>query len=71
MECEHMDKMIPVMMMVGKSERFRQMVLSEFGIDAAKKEEYIRWIGRSRRMYGEDMTNGLGVWDLIVRQVCI
>jgi superfamily II DNA/RNA helicase len=69
--CEHMDKVIPVMMMVGLSKRLRQIVLEEFEIDVAEKGEYVRWIGRSRRIYGEDMTNGLGVWDLIVRKICV
>jgi superfamily II DNA helicase RecQ len=69
--CMYMDKVIPVMMMVGRSERLRRIVKREFDIDAAEEEGYIGWIGRSRRMYGADMTNGLGVWDLIVREVCV
>jgi hypothetical protein len=68
--CEYIDKVLPVMMMVGRSERLRDMVWGEFEIDAADSEGYIKWIGRSRRMYGEEMTNGLGAWDLIVREVC-
>jgi hypothetical protein len=68
--CEYMDKVMPVMMMVGRSERLRNMAWAEFEIDAADEEGYIKWIGRSRRMYGEDMTNGLAVWDLIIREVC-
>jgi hypothetical protein len=47
-----------VWMVVGKSERLKEMVLEE------------EWIGRTRRMYEEDMTNGLAVWDLIIRRVC-
>ena len=61
---------MPVMMMIGRSERLKRMVLEEFGMDAGDEGEYVEWIGRSRRMYEEDMTNGLAVWDLIVRQVC-
>jgi hypothetical protein len=69
-ECEDKDKVIPVMMMVGRSKRLKRMVLEEFEIDAGDEDEYVEWIGRSRRMYEEDMTNGLAVWDLIIRQVC-
>jgi superfamily II DNA helicase RecQ len=69
-ECSDKDKVMPVMMMVGRSEGLKRMILKEFGIDAEDESEYVEWIGRSRRMYEEDMTNGLAVWDLIVRQVC-
>jgi reverse gyrase len=65
-ECENKDIVIPVMMMVGKSERLKEMVLEEFEVDAGDKDGYIEWIGRTRRMYEEDMTNGLAVWDLII-----
>ena len=72
--CEYMNQVIPVMMMVGKSSRLRELVKEEFGIEAMGGSEgegrYVEWIGRSRRMYGENMTNGLAVWDLIVRRVC-
>lgn len=69
-ECEDKDKAMPVMMMVGRSERLRRMVFEEFEIDAGDEGGYVEWIGRSRRMYEEDMTNGLAVWDLIIRQIC-
>ena len=69
-ECEDKDKVMPVVMMVGRSGRLKRMVLEEFKIDAGDENEYVEWIGRSRRMYEEDMTNGLAVWDLIIRQVC-
>jgi len=69
-ECEDKDKVMPVVMMVGRSERLKRMVLEEFEIDAGDENGYVEWIGRSRRMYEEDMTNGLAVWDLIIRQVC-
>jgi hypothetical protein len=69
-ECEYIDKVMPVIMIVGRSERLRDIVWAEFEIDAADEEKYIKWIGRSRRIYGEEMTNGLAVWDLIVREVC-
>jgi hypothetical protein len=65
-----MDKVMPVMMMVGRSGRLSELVWKEFEIDVRKEEEYIRWIGRRRRIHGEEMTNGLGVWDLIVREAC-
>ena len=47
------------------------MVMEEFDIDAAEDEDkYIEWICRTRRLYGAEMTNGIAVWDLIVRQLC-
>jgi superfamily II DNA helicase RecQ len=69
-ECSDKDKVMPVVMMVERSGRLKRMVLEEFGIDAGDSDRYVEWIGRSRRMYSEDMTNGLAVWDLIIRQVC-
>ena len=59
------------MMVVGRSARLRRMVMEEFDIDAAEDEDkYIEWICRTRRLYGAEMTNGIAVWDLIVRQLC-
>lgn len=57
-------------MMVERSRRLRDLVFQEFGSDAEKEGEYRAWIKRPRRMYDEDMTNALAVWDLIIRQVC-
>ena len=68
--CEYMNKVIPVMMMVGRSRRLSELIWQEFEIDVRAEDEYIKWIGRSRRMYEEEMTNGLAVWDLIVCKVC-
>jgi hypothetical protein len=67
---KYIDLVMPVMVMVGRSRRLREMVLKEFEINVADEEGYIKWIGRSRRMYGKEMTNRLAVWDLIVREVC-
>jgi hypothetical protein len=64
-ECEDRDKVLPVVMMVGKSSRLRQLVWEELGVDAADGVKYVEWIGRSRRIYEEEMTDGLEGWDLI------
>ena len=66
-DCEHIDKVMPVMMMVWQSGTLRGMVQEAFKVEFTSDETYIRWIGRSRRIYGECMTNGLAVWDLIVK----
>ncbi|SLM36305.1 recq family helicase [Lasallia pustulata] len=67
-ECQYRDKVVPVMMMVKREAALKAIVEQEFQVDVEK--DYEDWIGRSRIMYGEDMTNGLAVWDLIVREVC-
>ena len=69
--CRYRDQVMPVLMVVGRSARLRRMVMEEFDIDAAEDEDkYIEWICRTRRLYGAEMTNGIAVWDLIVRQLC-
>ena len=68
-ECEDGDKMLPVVMMAGRSRRLQLWVWKEFGLDPAEGKRYVEWIGRSRRLYGEEMTNGIAVWDLIIRQI--
>ena len=62
--------MLPVVMMVGRSGRLKELVFQEFRIEAEKEDEYQAWIERPRGMYDEEMTNALAVWDLIIRQVC-
>jgi hypothetical protein len=69
-DCVYLDQVKPVMMLAGRNSRLGELVRRELEVEAGKEEEYIGWVGRTRRMYGEDMTNGLAVWDVIVRGVC-
>lgn len=69
-ECADIDKVMPVLMLVGEDEGLKRVVDEEFGREMIKEVGYVEWIGRSRRMYDDSMTNGLAVWDLIVRRVC-
>jgi len=46
---------------------FRAEILSRGG--RLEEKEYIQWVQRSRRMYEEDMTNALAVWDMVVQDV--
>jgi hypothetical protein len=65
-----METMIPVLILIGEDESLKRMMDKEFGREMIKEVGYVEWIGRSRRMYDDSMTNGLAVWDLIVRRVC-
>jgi len=66
-----MDQVFPVIMMAMKSEQVQGLVKDEFEIDAMADEgEYSEWVGRSRLIYGEMMTNGLAVRDLTIREIC-
>jgi hypothetical protein len=69
-ECANIDKMIPVLILIGEDEGLKRMMNKEFGREMIKEIGYVEWIGRSRRMYDDSMTNGLAVLDLIVRRVC-
>ena len=69
-ECADIDKMIPMLILVGEDEGLKRMMDKEFGREMIKEIGYVEWIGRSRRIYDDSMTNGLAVWDLIVRRVC-
>ncbi|SLM37315.1 Zinc finger, C2H2 [Lasallia pustulata] len=68
--CEHMHKVFPIMMMASKEEAWGEVVAEEFQIDTRDTRRYREWLGRTRDMYGTSMTNGLAVWDLIVRRYC-
>ena len=63
---------MPVLMLVFRSQTFRGLVQERFEerFEEQDEEKYIRWIGRDRVIYGEKMTNGLAVWDLIVQEIC-
>lgn len=39
---KYIDKIIPVIIIIGRSKLLRQIVLSEFGINTAKKEKYLK-----------------------------
>ena len=68
--CLYRNQVLPVLMVVNRSTRLRTLVLDRLGIDAGDDEAYRQWLVRSREMYGEVMTNGLAVWDLIVQEIC-
>ena len=38
-------------------------------IEWHKQQRYQKWLGRARRMYDEDMTNAIAVWDVVIREV--
>jgi hypothetical protein len=68
-KCCYSNKIFAVMMMARASGRVRRLVLEKFRVDG-KDDSYQQWIGRSRYMYGMQMTNGMAVWDEIIQE-CI
>jgi superfamily II DNA or RNA helicase len=71
--CEWGDKMMPLVWWVTRHEGWRAMVQQVLGFEITpgngnRERAYIRWVSRSRRMYDEDMTNAIAVWDMVVRE---
>jgi Helicase conserved C-terminal domain len=73
--CEQEDKVMPLVLWVLTQPRWRARVTMEFrseissGGGRLEEEGYIQWVQRSRKMYDEDMTNALAVWDMVVQDV--
>jgi hypothetical protein len=70
--CEWGDKMMPLVWWVTKYPGWRDMIRTRFGVEiepgnVEKERAYVRWVGRSRRMYDEDMTNAMAVWDMVIQ----
>jgi superfamily II DNA helicase RecQ len=71
--CEWGDRMMPLVWWVTRHEGWRTMVRQVLGFEIEagngdRERAYIRWVSRSRRMYDEDMTNAIAVWDMVVRE---
>jgi hypothetical protein len=49
-ECADIDKMIPVLILIGEDEGLKRVMDKEFGREMIKEVGYVEWIGRSRRM---------------------
>ena len=75
--CEWGHPIKPLLYWIRGDVTWRGKLRSEFGfvdIEAdngewLKQRAYLRWLGRARRMYDEDMTNAIAVWDMVVREV--
>mgnify|MGYP003580596722 CR=1 FL=1 len=37
--------------------------------DWSQQAGYREWLGRGRRMWDEDMTNAIAVWDMVIYEV--
>lgn len=74
-QCEQGDKVMPLVLWVLTQPRWRARVTMEFRAEMLSRggrlevKEYIQWVQRSRRMYDEDMTNALAVWDMVVQDI--
>lgn len=64
--CGYMHTLTAVVWVVTQGRALQQAVLKEFGVDAGDEVKFAEWVGRSRRMYGLDVTNGFAVWDFLV-----
>ena len=75
--CEWGDQVVPLLYWIKGDATWRDKVRSEFGFtgthpddnDWHKQQQYRRWLGRARRIYDEDMTNAIAVWDMVIREV--
>lgn len=63
-DCVWGDQVLPVAMSVAGSDTLCGVVKSKFGVDARDGARFKEWLGRSARLYGEDMTNAVALWDL-------
>ncbi|KEF50779.1 uncharacterized protein A1O9_13169 [Exophiala aquamarina CBS 119918] len=75
--CEWGDQVVPLLYWIQGDATWRDKARSVFGFtgmhaddnDWHKQQQYRRWLGRARRMYDEDMTNAIAVWDMVIREV--
>jgi hypothetical protein len=75
--CEWGDQVVPLLYWIKGDATWRDKARSVFGFtgmyaddnDWHKQQQYRRWLGRARRMYDEDMTNAIAVWDLVIQEV--
>ena len=75
--CEWGDQVVPMLYWIKGDATWRDKVRSVFGFNSMhaddndwhKQQPYRRWLGRARRMYDEDMTNAIAVWDMVIQEV--
>ena len=71
--CEWGDKMMPVVWWVTQHRGWRKMTEQRFEVvmepwDDDQEGWYIRWVGRARRMYDENVTNAVAIWDMVIQE---
>ena len=59
-----------VVMWAGIEDELGEVIDREFGFEEWDLDRYAAWVGRWRRVHGGEMTNGMAVWDLVVRECC-
>jgi hypothetical protein len=75
--CEWGDQIVPLLYWIKGDRTWQDKVRLEFGStgidgdedDWHQQQRYRRWLGRGRRLYDEDMTNAIAVWDMVIREV--
>ena len=75
--CEWGNQIKPLLYWIRGDAAWRGKIRTEFGFveieeddrEWLKQRAYLRWLGRGRRMYDEDMTNAIAVWDVIIREI--
>jgi superfamily II DNA helicase RecQ len=72
-ECEWGDGMMVLVWWVMGHSGWRMIIQRQLGFmvepsDTAWEAAYTQWVGRSRRIWDEDMTNAIAVWDEVIRR---
>jgi hypothetical protein len=75
--CEWGNQIVPLVYWMKGDARWRDKIHMEFKFvdihpddtEWHKQKPYRQWLGRARRIYDEDMTNAIAVWDMVIREV--
>ena len=68
--CRWNDKVLPVVLLVYKDDIIGEIVEEDMGELPRGEEAWQQWVGQPREVLGRRMTNGLAVWEAVVRRIC-
>ncbi|KXJ84810.1 hypothetical protein Micbo1qcDRAFT_181346 [Microdochium bolleyi] len=68
-KCRRNDKVLPVVLLAQKDDIIREIVEEEIGELPKGEEAWQQWIGQPGEVLGSQMTDGLAVWEAVVRRI--